>query len=125
MKRIIYFGQCYWFAGTLFILLAITALSLWPGTNLPSVPGTDKIHHLIAYALLVMPVALRKPKNWLFFCLLFILFSGVIELVQPFVNRYSEWKDLLANSLGVCCGLVVAKMIKFAMNARKIRTAAG
>ena len=55
----------------------------------------------IAYAVLMFPAALTKPRNWLVFGLLFVGYSGVIELLQPFVNRYGEWLDMAANSAGV------------------------
>ena len=82
-----------WIIFTLFILLVITILSLWPLDELPSVPGTDKAHHLIAYAILMLPTALRKPNRWILFGLFFIAYSGAIELLQPYVNRYGEWND--------------------------------
>nr|WP_275099817.1 VanZ family protein [Sedimenticola hydrogenitrophicus] len=100
-----------WIFLTLFTLAAITALSLWPLKNLPPIPGTDKTHHLIAYAALMFPVALRKPDRWIVLGLLFIAYSGVIELLQPYVNRYGEWLDLAANTTGVICGLIVAELI--------------
>ena len=100
-----------WIAFTIVNLLIITTLSLWPLETLPSVPGTDKSHHLIAYAALMFPTALRKPDKWIMIGLLFIVYSGAIELLQPYVNRYGEWKDMAANTLGVICGLVVAELI--------------
>jgi len=84
---------------------------LWPLKNLPPVPGTDKTHHFIAYAVLIFPTALRKPKYWLIISLLFIGWSGAIELIQPFVNRYGEFKDLVANVVGLVSGLLIAKTI--------------
>ena len=100
-----------WLPLTIFILLAITSLSLWPLPNLPSVPGTDKTHHFIAYAALMFPTALRKPKGWVLIGFLFAAYSGVIELIQPFVNRYGEWMDLGANTLGLLCGLFAAELV--------------
>lgn len=100
-----------WVAFTLVTLVIITTLSLWPLEKLPSVPGTDKIHHLIAYAVLMFPTALRKPDKWIMIGLLFIAYSGVIELLQPYVNRYGEWLDMAANTIGVICGLIVARLI--------------
>jgi hypothetical protein len=97
-----------WVILTLFILTAITALSLWPLDKLPAFPGSDKTHHFIAYALLIFPAALRKPPHWKLIALLFIAYSGVIELIQPYVNRYGEWLDLAANTGGILCGLFIA-----------------
>ena len=102
----------YWIFSTLFILTLITILSLWPLATLLSVPGTDKTHHFIAYATLMLPTALRKPKYWLAITLFFIACSGAIELLQPYVNRYCEFKDLLANIAGLVCGFIIAKILK-------------
>lgn len=43
--------------------------------------------------------------------LLFIAYSGAIELLQPYVNRYGEWLDMAANTVGVFCGLIIAELI--------------
>ena len=102
----------YWLFCTLFTLTTITVLSLYPLETLPPVPGTDKTHHFIAYATLMLPTALRKPKHWVLIVLLFIAWSGAIELIQPYVNRYGEWKDLLANIAGLACGLIIAEIVK-------------
>ncbi|WP_089725817.1 VanZ family protein [Candidatus Thiosymbion oneisti] len=102
-----------WLAFTLFTLVVITFLSLWPLDELPSVPGTDKAHHIIAYAILVLPTALRKPNRWLLFALFFIAHGGAIELLQPYVNRYGEWLDMLANTAGVVCGFIIAEIVNF------------
>jgi len=102
----------YWLLLTFFILTLILVLSLKPLSALPDVPGTDKIHHFIAYAVLMLPTAIRKPKHWLSIALLFAVCSGAIELVQPYVNRYGEVKDLVANVSGLACGLVIAKILR-------------
>jgi len=99
-----------WIAITILTLVAIATLSLWPLENLPAMPGTDKAHHLVAYAVLMFPTALRKPDKWIMFSLIFITYSGAIELLQPYVNRYGEWLDLAANAIGLVCGLIVAEL---------------
>jgi VanZ family protein len=111
MIKILALIRTNWVAFTMVNLLVITTLSLWPLGTLPSVPGTDKTHHLIAYAALMFPTALRKPDKWIMIGLLFIAYSGAIELLQPYVNRYGEWLDMAANTLGVICGLIVAELI--------------
>jgi VanZ family protein len=103
--------QRYWLTITLFLLVVIAAASLWPVAHLPPVPGSDKTHHFIAYAALMLPTALKKPRYWLAIALFFIFFSAAIELIQPYVNRYGEWLDLLANAGGVICGMIIAKLI--------------
>ena len=110
----------HWRIVTLCLLLTITALSLSPLDSLPSAPGSDKMHHLIAYAALVFPVALRQPNRWLWFVGFFIGYSGLIELIQPCVNRYGEWLDMLANTAGVACGVALATAIN-AVRKRRLK----
>jgi membrane associated rhomboid family serine protease len=96
---------------TWLILGLITALSLSPLPELPPEAGGDKLHHFMAYAALVFPVALRKPRRWGLLALAFILYSGFVELVQPYVNRYGDWLDMEANTSGVICGLLAASLV--------------
>lgn len=103
--------QKYWLHITLMLLVSITTLSLWPVAHLPDVPGTDKTHHLIAYAALMFPTALARPRYILAITVGFIVFSGLIELIQPYVNRYGEWLDMAANILGLFLGWLLAKVI--------------
>ena len=103
----------YWLALTLFMLIAITILSLWPLEKLPSVPGSDKVHHFIAYAALMFPTALLKPDYWKLIALFFITYSGMIELLQPYVNRYGDWLDMGANTIGVICGWLIAVFMAY------------
>jgi VanZ family protein len=48
----------------------------------------------------------------LYVALGFMLWSGVIELVQPYVNRYAEWLDLLANVVGVVGGVLTGSIAR-------------
>ena len=112
MLRLIEFIKKYWIVLSVLILASITILSLWPVATLPPVPGSDKIHHFIAYALLMFPVSLIKPRYWLVIGLFFILWSGSIELIQPYVNRYGEWMDLVANIAGMVFGLLSARLVR-------------
>jgi glycopeptide antibiotics resistance protein len=109
----------YWLLISAIILVLITLISLTPMPDLPSVPGSDKTHHFISYAGLFFPVALAKPKHWLLIGLLFIFWSGAIELIQPSVNRYGEWLDVLANSIGVMFGFILAWLVNKVKNNTK------
>tara|TARA_Y100000385_G_scaffold180169_1_gene186112 strand:- start:25 stop:393 length:369 start_codon:yes stop_codon:yes gene_type:complete len=109
----------YWIQLSLAMLVAITALSLHPLDNLPEAPGSDKTHHLIAYAALAYPASLRKPKRWQAIITIFALYSGLIELIQPHVNRYGEWMDFLANISGLIIGIALAFLIDKLMKCPK------
>lgn len=113
IRKFLNFLAFYWLPITAVVLASITILSLAPLQELPPAPGSDKLHHLIAYAALVTPLALRKPKHWWLIVCFFLAFSGVVELVQPYVNRYGEWLDMAANSLGLLCGLLIAELVSF------------
>ena len=113
MRRLFQIIETYWLVLSLGLLLLIATLSLWPLDILPlSVPGSDKLHHFIAYLALVFPAALRQPRRWILVVIFFILCSGLIELVQPYVNRYGEWLDMLANITGVVCGVLLATGVR-------------
>lgn len=104
---------------TVFLMVIITALSLWPVANLPAVPGSDKTHHFIAYGALMFPSALcflstKQFKKVMNVAMFFVAYSGAIELIQPYVNRYGEWLDLAANSAGLVCGITLASLILLA-----------
>lgn len=110
--------KTYWIFFTLFTLAVITTLSLWPLEYLPSAPGSDKAHHFIAYAVLMFPTALRKPHHWKLIGLLFIAYGGMIEILQPYVNRYGEWLDMVANTSGVIGGLLLAELVVYLFQKR-------
>jgi VanZ family protein len=109
----IYHIQKYWLHITLLLIISIATLSLWPAAYLPDAPGTDKLHHFIAYAALMLPTALKQTKYILIITIGFLAFSGAIELIQPFVNRYGEWLDMAANTMGLMCGWLLAKVILY------------
>ncbi|GHA06912.1 hypothetical protein GCM10008090_15750 [Arenicella chitinivorans] len=94
------------------LLVVITVLSLTPLPQLPEMPGTDKLHHFIAYAALMFPVAFAQLRHRVWLALGFFVWSGSIELIQPMVNRYGEWLDLAANGLGLLLGYLIAVLMR-------------
>ena len=92
---------------------AITYLSL---TSLPEpqiYPGSDKLHHFIAYAVLAFFATLSRVRfmNVVFVGLLVIAYGGFIEIVQPHVNRFGDWQDFWANTLGAVSGMAAVLII--------------
>ncbi|MCG3862587.1 MULTISPECIES: VanZ family protein [unclassified Photobacterium] len=110
MSTLLNFIKINWKVITLLILTLITILSLSPQPSLPQVPGTDKTHHFIAYSALIFAIGLKMPKNWYWLFIGFIAWSGAIELIQPYVNRYGEWLDLAANTGGLISGFILARI---------------
>ena len=111
------FIQTFWKAITVLLLLVITLLSLYPLPALPEVPGADKTHHLIAYGFLAFPAALKGPNKLTILLLCFVAFGGLIELIQPYVNRYGEWLDFVANTAGVALGTAIGTYWKHKLTA--------
>lgn len=93
---------------TLFLAFAIGYLSLSPLDDLPKAPGGDKLHHFIAYACLTFPMMFANEQKWPRIMVPAIAYGGVIELIQPYVNRYGEWLDFAANSAGCLIGAGMA-----------------
>ena len=97
---------------SLLLALIISVLSLTPLDELPEVPGGDKLHHFIAYGALAFPTAFIRSRYLVGLTLLYLILGGGIELIQPYVNRYGEWRDFAANAggtaLGTAGGLVLS-----------------
>ena len=102
---------------TLIVSLALTVAMLWPLNAPPPVPeGSDKLVHLIAFAVLAFPLA-RTGRLGLF--RVFVgasAFGGAIELIQPMFSRSADVNDWLADTVGVIigigCGLVYRRLRK-------------
>lgn len=106
------FIETYWVFWSLSVIATISLLSLYPLGQLPAVPGSDKTHHVIAYSVLAFPVAIARPRHWIVIVLGYFLYSGLVEVLQPMVNRYGEWLDLAANGFGLLLGVVVASIAR-------------
>lgn len=92
------------------VALAIAYLSLSPLETLPPAPGGDKLHHFIAYAVLCFPLLFKDEKLARYVLPLGMAYGGVIELIQPFANRYGEWLDFGANAAGCFIGYGLARV---------------
>lgn len=90
-------------AATLVIAFAIGWFTLRPLPDI-EVGGSDKLHHLVAFGLLTLPVSATRPR-WIPGVLLAaIAYGGAIEIVQPYIGRFGEWGDLLADAAGALIG---------------------
>lgn len=97
-----------------FWCLFIVVGSLVPLPALPDAPGSDKLLHLVGYALLGFLSTWNRNGTIRIFAvtIAIILLGGMIELVQPFVNRYGEFADFAANSAGAVIGLASTAIVK-------------
>lgn len=85
--------------------LAIAYGTLTPVPELPvDPPGSDKLHHFVAFGALVFPLVLVRPRTGWWLVPLAAAYGGAIELIQPHVGRHGEWADALANTAGAVIG---------------------
>ena len=84
----------------------VAALTLMPQASMPVGPqGVDKLYHMVAFAALIFPTAMLRPKSCLRFGCLAIVYGGIIEAIQPVFGRSADMSDFLADGLGVTIGI--------------------
>jgi hypothetical protein len=100
-----------WVAVGIAMLLAILVVCLMPMKELPKTGMSDKSEHLIAFAAVAFwfgSIVMRYDLPWL--ALLLVAFGGLIEVSQASMGwgRSGDWRDLLADTLGIAIGLALA-----------------
>ncbi|MCB5160629.1 hypothetical protein [Marinomonas algarum] len=85
--------------------------TLTPAEFLPAAPGGDKLHHVVGFGGWALMCALGPLRRFMGLSALIVLLGGVIEIIQPYVNRYGEWLDFYADAAGVL--LVILLRILF------------
>jgi len=115
---------------TLLCLSLIWFLSLFvvvPQTPLNDVAFIDKWTHLVMYGgtcSVIWFEYLRHHERLVFWKLFLyawlgpILMSGLIELIQPYFNRYGEWLDFAANSTGATLAVGIGLLMNRIKQAR-------
>ena len=96
---------------TIAIAFAIGLATLTPVETLPNVSGSDKLYHLISFAILTLPIAIIRPKAMWVILSLSIAYGGAIEIIQPLVNRNCEMADLFADTCGAVLGILAGKLL--------------
>ncbi len=95
------------------LVLVISFLTLIPIEVPQGVPGTDKMHHVTAFAALVIPAAFLWPRVLLCVAPIAILYGGAIELLQPYVGRSKSLGDFQADILGVFLGVLAGLFLRW------------
>ena len=94
------------------VLIAIWVLSLLPAVDMPDFPGSDKLHHALAYfaCMFCWGQVYRQPVQRLRLAIAFTAMGALIECIQYFTpTRSFEFLDMLADAFGVLAAwLVVA-----------------
>lgn len=97
---------------TTILAIVITVGALSP-INLPQgPPGSDKLHHFLAFATLVFPASLIFPRAMIYVLPGAVLLGGLIEVVQPSVGRHGEFVDFAADLGGVGIGVLLGSVFR-------------
>ena len=96
---------------TIAIAFAIGLAALTPVETLPDVSGSDKLYHLISFAILTLPIAVIRQKAMCVILSLSIAYGGAIEIIQPLVNRNCEMAYLFADTCGAVLGILGGKLL--------------
>ncbi|TBV99636.1 VanZ family protein [Azotobacter chroococcum] len=90
-------------------MAAVLALALLKDVSPPLDTGWDKSNHLLAFGVLALLGRLGFPgRHWLVPSGLF-LYGILIEVLQGLTGyRVAEYRDLLADLLGIALGSLVA-----------------
>ena len=104
------YGQ-WWMLGGFFLALAILALSILPGEQLPDVKLWDKFQHILAYVALALwfgGITPRRSHGWVAGGLM--AYGILIEFLQGWMQqgRQADLFDLGANATGIAAGLLLA-----------------
>jgi VanZ family protein len=110
---------------------SIATLSLLPPQDFPSVPlfeGADKIVHFFMYFIFSFLLCWAfKTENrfqrWLLVLPVAIGWGIFMEYTQLYMHlgRSFSWYDILANSFGVMCGIIIFKYALMLRIAEKVQ----
>lgn len=107
---------------SIIVILIVIYLSFFKPPSVEigmKIPYLDKIVHICMYlgiSVVLWWEFLRSHKNneslyraWIGACLVPILFSGVVELLQEYCTSYrgGDWMDFAANSVGAILGSLI------------------
>ena len=113
-------GMVLTFAFALIICLG----TLTPLPQAVDVPGTDKWHHLLAFAALTYPLTIAGRRYWLAIIVFGLSFGASIEIIQPYVNRFRNIGDFTADAIGVLLGFslgVIGYFLNFKFETKKLK----
>ena len=98
----------FWARRITVALAAVIGLAtLIPAQKLPDAPGTEKLHHTLSFAALLLPMSFAKPHQFWKYAVYRIMFGIFVELAQPFVNGSGEVGDVLADACVIGLGCAV------------------
>lgn len=109
LLNIKHYGKLKLFLACLFFLFICAIV---PREQLPNLPIHEKVQHVLAFAFLTLIISFKRKWAFTMLCVALLLLGGVMELVQPLLNRSAEWGDMVANTIGVLIIYIPAFLLK-------------
>jgi len=91
---------------TVIMGLAIIMTTLSPIADVLNVTTEDKVYHVLAFALFVMPMMWVSTKFWRYMIAASVILGAGIEVMQPYVNQVGDVMDLVADVMGAILGVI-------------------
>jgi VanZ family protein len=117
-----------WLVVLVLLLAIISGLAFGPASHTPNLPGWDKVNHLLAFLVLGTVASFAHAPGWRRTMLTasgLLLYGAFIEIVQAQLpNRHGDWDDLVADVVGLLCGLLLAAALRRATAAAHASTGA-
>ncbi|MEA1879801.1 MAG: VanZ family protein [Campylobacterota bacterium] len=103
------FKVLFWVALVISYIFAVL-----PHDIAPSIPAvSDKAHHIFAFVVLGVLLRLGYHINYWYALMLLVAYGGFIEFSQIYaVNRFADYKDVVADAIGAFVGLKLYKYLK-------------
>lgn len=90
------------------LIVVVIAGSLASITPVMPVQGGDKLHHLLAYAVLMYWWGMLQPRRLGGWALALVMLGAALEFAQSLTpSRSMEWQDAAANAAGVALALAL------------------
>lgn len=94
------------------LVIATAFATLMPSSRIVNAPGSDKLHHVLAFAILALPLAVARPRWIPVTGLLLAVYGGLIEIIQPWVGRSRDLADWQADLAGILLGSLLGLALR-------------
>ena len=105
-----------WLVLLVLLLAIISWLAFGSASPTPNLPGWDKVNHLLAFLVLGTVASFAHAPGWrrtMVTASGLLLYGAFIEIVQAQLpNRHGDWDDLVADVVGLLCGLLLAAALR-------------
>lgn len=106
--------RSFWRIAFFLAATAVLTLSLLPSSALPPIDtGWDKSDHVLGFVVLALLGLAGWPDRSLILLAGLVAFGALIEVLQGFTGyRIADWRDLLADGIGVLAGLALWPLLR-------------